>query len=189
MNAHTALLLIDVQQGLLDAAYGQRNNPQAEQQMRALLEHWRHQKWPVFHVQHCSTEPHSPLRPDQPGVAFQPQTAPIDGEPVFQKNVNSAFIGTTLEATLREQNLDCLVVVGLTTDHCVSTSVRMAANRGFRVFLVGDATATFERVGPDGRHYAADTMHAVNLASLHGEFCTVVSTEGVLRSEIESGAK
>lgn len=175
-----ALLIIDVQQGLDNPAYGERNNPQAESQMARLLAAWRQRGWPVVHVRHDSIEPNSPLRPELPGNAIKPEVLPLEGEPLFTKTVNSAFIGTGLETYLRDQGIEQLVVMGLTTDHCVSTSVRMAANLGFAVTLVSDASATFERTAADGTHYSAEQMHGVNLASLDGEFCRVITTEMVL---------
>jgi nicotinamidase-related amidase len=127
-----------------------------------------------------SRDPDSPLRPHLPGNAIKPEALPHDGEPLFQKTVNSAFIGTTLGAYLRHEGIHALVIVGLTTDHCVSTTARMAGNLGFDVVVVEDATATFERTGPDGVRYSADQMHRLALASLHGEFATVQSTDDVL---------
>ena len=175
-----ALLLIDVQQGLDEPRWGARNNPGAEQQIGALVAAWRQAQWPVIHVQHMSQVPGSPLRAEAPGNAFKPEALPLAGEPVFQKTVNSAFIGTTLEAHLRREGIHALVIVGLTTDHCISTTARMAGNLGFDVGVVEDATATFERTGPDGSRYSAEQMHRLALASLHGEFGQVQSAHDVL---------
>lgn len=176
----TALLLIDVQQGLDEPRWGARNNPQAEQRIADLLAAWRAEGRPVIHVQHLSLEPQSPLRAELPGSAFKVEALPHEGEPIFQKHVNSAFIGTDLEAYLRTHGIDSLVIVGITTDHCVSSTARMAGNLGFRVTVVEDATATFERHGPDGQYYTAEVMHGAALASLHGEFARVRRASDVL---------
>ncbi|MEM7255253.1 MAG: cysteine hydrolase family protein [Pseudomonadota bacterium] len=175
-----ALIVIDVQKGLDDPALGDRNNPQAEANMARLLAHWRACGEPLVHIRHNSTEPQSPLRPELPGNAFKDEVMPLAGEVQFSKTVNSAFIGTPLEAHLQTQGISQLVMVGLTTEHCVSTSVRMAANLGFQVTLVSDATAAFEKVGDDGVTYPASLVHAINLASLEREFCEVDTTEAVL---------
>ena len=176
-----ALLVIDVQKGLDDPSWGKRNNPEAESNIALLLSHWRKQKLPVIHIRHCSVAPNSPLRPELPGNAFKEEAQPLPGEKQFSKSVNSAFIGTGLEQYFQQQDISSLVIVGLTTDHCVSTSVRMAANLGFDVTLISDATATFDRQGYDGTRYSADDIHKINLVSLDGEFCTVRSTEEVLQ--------
>jgi nicotinamidase-related amidase len=183
---NAALLLIDIQRGLDDPVWGARNNPDAERNIAALLRAWRARRRPVLHVQHMSQRRDSPLRPDRPGNAIKPEAAPLPGEPVFQKTVNTAFIGTGLEAHLRGARIDTVVVAGLTTDHCVSSTARMAANLGFTTIVVSDATATFERTGPDGSHLGAEEMHRAALASLHGEFATVRRTGDVL-ADLDAG--
>ena len=176
-DASPALLVIDVQQGLDNPRLGPRNNPDAEKRIADLLAAWRAAGRPVIHVQHMSVEPNSLLRPGLPGNTIKKEALPIAGEPLFQKNVNSAFIGTDLEKYLRIENL---VMVGLTTEHCISSSARMAANLGFNVTVVADATATFGRRGFDGTHYSAELVHGVELASLKGEFATVRNSSEVL---------
>lgn len=180
MTNSIALLIIDVQQGMDDPRLGNRNNPDAERHMAQLLKAWREAKRPVLHVQHMSVEPNSPLRPELPGNAIKNEVAPLDGEPVFQKEVNSAFIGTGLEKHLRDNGIDTLVVAGLTTDHCVSATTRMASDLGFSVIVVADATATYERVGPDGLEYDAELIHRVELAALNGEFASVKNSAEIL---------
>lgn len=180
LSANTALIIIDVQQGFDQPVWGKRNNLTAEKNIAALLQTWRDTNRPVIHVQHLSTSPQSPLRPNQPGCQFKPEVAPLEHEPIFQKQVNSSFIGTELESYLRDNHIESLVIVGLTTDHCISTTTRMAANLGFKVFLISDGTATFDRTSYDGNYYTAEAMHETALASLHHEFATVVSTAEVM---------
>lgn len=183
-----ALLLIDIQKGFDEQAYwgGKRNNPEAEHNAAKLLAHWRANQWPVFHVQHSSTNPVSPLRPGQVGHDFKEGFSPLPGETVIQKNVNSAFIGTDLKQLLDAQHLTTLVVAGLTTDHCVSTTTRMAGNFGFNTFLVADASATFPKKGIDSQIFEAELIHQTALASLHGEFATVIDTVTILKQLTET---
>ena len=177
---NAALIVIDVQQGFLDPRWGRRNNPQAERNIAALLAVWRRAGRPLFHVQHGSRSGKGAFFPGTPGHAFKPEALPLEGETVIPKDVNSAFIGTNLEARLRAAGITTVVLCGLTTDHCVSTTARMAGNLGFTTLLVEDACATHERTGPDGSYFSAEQMHATALASLNGEFATVVCTADLL---------
>jgi nicotinamidase-related amidase len=174
-----ALVLVDIQKGFDDIDYwgGQRNNPAAESCAGEILKIWRANQLPVFHIQHCSSNPLSPLHETNAGNAFNELVAPIQGEPVFKKNVNSAFIGTDLQTRLDKAGITTLVIVGLTTDHCISTTVRMAGNLGFETFLVEDATATFNKKGIDGKNYPAELIHETALASLNEEFASVVTSD------------
>jgi nicotinamidase-related amidase len=185
MNAspgHETLIVIDVQKGFDDPFWGRRNNPDAEENIRRLLGAWRDAARTVIHVRHDSRSPVSPLRPGRPGNDLKDAVRPLPGEPVVAKGVNSAFIGTDLEERLRRSGSVAVVLVGLTTNHCVSTTARMAANLGFAVRVVSDATATFDGRSPFGRRIPAEEMHEVGLAELDGEFARVVDTRTAISS-------
>lgn len=179
-DATTALLIIDVQRGLDEPRLGQRSNPEAEGNMARLLAEWRKRNRPIFHVQHMSTEPQSPLRPGLAGNAIKDEVAPLPDEPVIQKRVNSAFIGTDLRQRLRQARSESLVIIGLTADHCVSSTARMAGDLGFRVIVVADATAAHEARSYDGARHSAETVHELALAHLHREFAAILTTDQVL---------
>jgi len=179
-----ALILIDIQTGFDSPFWGARNNPKAEANAARLLEHWRKLGWPLFHVRHLSTSPDSPLKAGQAGVGFKPEVLPRGNEPVIEKSVNSAFIGTDLEAQLRASGITGLVICGLTTPHCVSTTSRMAANLGFGVTLAHDACAAFtsnaDMSWQGGAPLSAEQIHDTAVAHLHGEFVTAKTTDTII---------
>jgi nicotinamidase-related amidase len=176
---HAVLLLIDVQSGFNEPYWGPRNNPDAEQNMARLLAAFRAAGRPVIFIQHISQNPNSPLRAGLPGNEINPIVAPR-GERVFQKTVHSAFINTPLERTLRAAAQDTLVICGISTDHCVSTTARMAGDMGFTAYIVDDACLCHDRTTHEGRTIPAQQVHDAALASLHEEFGTVTTTQAVL---------
>jgi len=182
LNEYPALILIDIQKGFEDVDYwgGERNNPEAEKYASTLLHLWRKHSLPVFHIKHCSSNPNSRLAEGNPGNDFNDLVLPLAGEPIIRKNVNSAFIGTDLKQQLDKLGINKLVIAGLTTDQCVSTSVRMAGNYGFDTYVVYDATATFNKTGFNGEAYSAQTIHDTALASLSGEFATIIKTNELI---------
>jgi len=176
------LLLIDLQRAIDHPGWGERNNPDAETRIRRLLAHWRARGRPVWHVRHDSTHPDSHYRPGQPGHEFKPEACPLDGEPVIPKQTNNAFIGTDLEERLRSAGHDALVVAGVITNNSVEATVRMAGNLGFRTWLVADGCFTFARRDWNGTLRSAEDVHAMSLANLHGEYCTVITSNELLGS-------
>jgi len=171
------LIVIDVQRAFDDPSWGERNNPDAERNVARAIEAWRERGAPLIHVRH---EGEGLFAPGSKSAEFKPEALPLAQEPVLTKDVNSAFIGTDLEERLRADGARNVAIVGLTTDHCVSTTVRMAANLGFETWVLEDATATYERRTPDGELIAAETMHRTALASLHDEFAEVLGTDEAL---------
>ena len=175
--AAPTLIVIDVQRAFDDPSWGERNNPEAERNVARAIEGWRKRGAPLIHVRH---ESEGLFAPGSGGAEFKPEAQPRVEEPVLTKNVNSGFIGTDLEERLRAEGAETVAIVGLTTDHCVSTTVRMAANLGFETWLLEDATATYAREAPGGELIPAETMHRTAIASLHEEFAEILGTDEAL---------
>ena len=186
----TALLLVDVQEGVNDVKYyggpsGKRNNDIAEENMRCLLTEWRRLGKQVAFTRHNSRELNSPLKLS---LETGKQIEGLDiheSDIVVDKDVNSGFIGTSLELELRRSGIDRLVVMGFYTNYCIETTVRMAGNLGFDTYLVHDACAAINTLGHDGTYYEADLVHNMSIASLHGEFCTAISKEVAMKPCVE----
>lgn len=177
----TALLLIDVQQGVdvLDhwgGATGRRNNPNAETNLAALLGAWREHGRSVIFTMHDSQEATSPLKLTLPTGQIKPGLEPRNGEAVIVKSTNGSFFGTDLELRMRRAGIRRIVAAGFFTNMCVETTVRTSGNLGYDTYVCADACATTNRVGPDGRDHDPQLVHDMSIASLHGEFGTAITT-------------
>ena len=169
-------LIIDMQLGMTWPRPEVRNNLQAEANIAHLLGAWRAAGATVVHVRHISRTPGSPFWPGQPGVEFQPALAPRDDEHVVEKNVPDAFTHTGLERWLHGRGHRELVIAGVSTNNSVEATARSAGNLGFRTQVVADACFAFELTDLRGRRHAAEEVHQMALANLHGEYATVIDT-------------
>ena len=172
-----ALIMVDVQKAFDDKKWGERNNLNAEENISKILQLCRKKSWLVIHIQHTSDNPNSVFHPMNDGFAIKEIVEPIEDEVIFTKKVNSSFIGTNLEEYLKENEISTVVITGLTTPHCVSTTTRMSGNLGFNTYLISDATAAFGLKDHNGTYYDAETIHNISLATLHDEFATILTTE------------
>jgi nicotinamidase-related amidase len=172
-----ALIVVDVQNGFGDPVWGERNNPGAEDNIVALIEAWRERGQPVVFVRHDSDEEGgSPFTPGQPGNYLDPI---LTGEPdlLVAKSVNSAFHGEPdLAEWLRGEGIERIAVCGIQTNMCCETTARVAANLGFDMDFVLDATYTFGLPSHDGGTISADELSRVTAANLDPEFGRVTST-------------
>lgn len=196
-SSSSVLLLVDIQQGFNDPTHWgtKRSTPEFEANVAKLLDAFRKANATVLHVCHHSTFPASPLHPSKPGAEFMPYAAPLPTERVFPKTTNSPFVETDLEKVIRSLNPKHLVMGGLMTAHCVSTTMRAASNLRVldhsygctvkedvptgKISLVEDATATFN-VFYNDKEFDAETVHAVHLASMKDEFCDIATTEQIV---------
>lgn len=183
---NAALIAIDMQKAFDDAPWPPRWNSDVDRKGLLLLDRWRSRKLPIFHVRHDSTEPNSTLRPDTPGNALRDGFHPLEGETLIVKTVNAAFIGTDLNDRLRSLGIRTLVAFGISTDMCVSTTVRVGANLGYRMIVVEDACDCFELPGRDGCVIPAKTVHDVHMATLGFEFASVTTTADLLAVEAKA---
>ncbi|MGY9053943.1 MAG: cysteine hydrolase family protein [Rhodobacterales bacterium] len=177
------LICVDLQKGFSDEKYwgGGRNNKDAEVICSVIIKEWRDIGLDIIHIRHSSKDPKSKLHKNNEGFMFNPIATPLVSETVITKSVNSAFIGTNLKELIDSKGRNTLVIIGLTTDHCVSTTARMAGNYGYETYIVSDATATFDKVGADGEHFNSDLIHATALASLNIEFASVLNSQHLLK--------
>lgn len=180
---HNAVLIpIDMQQAFDAAPWPARWNDRLDENGLALLAAWRGSGRPVIHVCHDSAEPNSTLRRENPGNALRPGFEPQTDEPLVRKSVNAAFIGTDLDLRLRRLGVDTVVLFGISTDMCVSTSVRVGANLGYRVFLIEDACDCFDLPDGNGGTIVARDVHRAHVATLRHEFATVLTTADAVAS-------
>ena len=179
IKKNPALLLVDIQKAFLEKDYPGliRNNENAEFICGKILKKWRTLDLPIIHVRHSSTNPESKLYKSRPGFEFNDYVTPLENEMVLTKEVNSAFIGTNLENILIKSHIDTLVIVGMTTNHCISTTVRMSGNLGFDTYLISDSTACYNTKGLNGEIIPCNTIYNSALASLQEEFATVIDSK------------
>ena len=182
---NTALLLVDVQKGENDTNYyggpnGKRNNLHAEENIKTVLQKWRNSDRVIAFTKHNSREKGSPLNLELESGQQIDGLEPNSGDIVVVKDVNSGFVGTSLELDLRRAGIQRLVILGFFTNVCVETTTRMSGNMGFDTYLVHDACASMNVIGHDGTYYEPDLVHNMAVGNLHGEFCTAISTKDAL---------
>ena len=187
--------MIDLQQGLVESSpseWGPRSTPDLIHNVQHLLSTWRSKNWPILHVQHDDifddTNPIAAIHPKT--YAIHPCAAPEKDEPVFVKNVGSPFVASGLRAKVEELGAlggkdvkgekRKIVVIGMDAAQCVSDTTRNGTDLGYKIVVVGDATAAF---GMDdwisGKQLTGEDTHRAAMSMLCG-YATVTTTEKVL---------
>jgi nicotinamidase-related amidase len=177
LNLDRAVLLpVDMQQAFDSAPWPRRWNSEVDANGLALLDAWRSAARPIIHVRHDSVQPGSSLAPGMPGNAFRRGFEPRAAEALVRKSVNSAFIGTDLDLRLKRLGAKHVVVFGISTDMCVSTTVRTGANMGWDMILVPDACDCFDLPDGQGGTILAEDVQCAHVATLAFEFALPMTT-------------
>lgn len=183
IDTNAALIVVDVQDGFDDPAFmAKRNNPLADENIKAIIEHWEKLQRPLVVVQHNSLSEGSVLHPSKPGNSLKQYVKEAIPSLLVTKSVNSAFYGTPdLHAWLQARGIKQVVIIGIQTNMCCETTARMAGNLGYGVIFVPDAMYTFDLAGPDGEVLTADELSRATVINLHGgEFARIASTNDLL---------
>jgi nicotinamidase-related amidase len=138
MRTDTALVVIDVQVGLIEEAY---RGTEVLDSINTLLSKARATGTPIIYVQHDEPQGY-PLEVGTPAWEIHSAIAPQEGELIVHKRASDSFHATSLQRELETRGIKHLVVMGCQTEYCVDTTVRRATTMGYNVTLVGNAHTT-----------------------------------------------
>jgi nicotinamidase-related amidase len=174
----SALLLIDLQNDYFPGGANPLvNSTEAVMNAKLVLQNFRENQLPVFHVQHVAIRPGSTFfLPGTRGAEVHPEVAPVETESVIIKYTPNSFVDTTLLSMLRDTSVKELTICGMMTHMCVDATVRAARDYGFKCSLIADACATRDLQVFD-KIVRADDVHHAFLAALNGFYATVINTK------------
>jgi nicotinamidase-related amidase len=180
-----ALLVIDAQDSFkVGPRWERRNNLDFERNVDRLVRSFRDAGLPVFYVLHTDTDDH--FRPGSPYVKLMDFLSPRPEEPVLTKNTRNCFTSTNLQDLLRERGVRRLAITGIQMEQCCETTTRLAADLGYDVDFVIDATMTFPIPNPEnGDELSTDDIQRRTEFVLRRRFARIVPTD-VLVQEVET---
>lgn len=182
----SALLVIDIQDSFkLGPRWERRNNPDFEKNVDRLLQSWRAAGLPVFFILH--TDPDPGFERDSPLVKVMDFLSPQADEPVILKDTRNAFTSTDLQKRLDAQGVKRVVITGISTEQCCETTTRVAADLGYDVDLVTEATRTFPIALPDGGEMSTDEIVHRTEAVLRNRFARIARVDELVE-EVEKAA-
>jgi len=140
--SQSALLVIDAQDSFkAGPRWNQRNNPDFEKNAAALIEAYRAAGLPVVYFLHTDND--EGFRTDSPFFKLMDFIHVSGDEPVFTKNTRNCFTSTPLGPYLLERGVRRLTIAGIQMEQCCETTARVAADLGYAVDFVTEATMTF----------------------------------------------
>jgi nicotinamidase-related amidase len=172
-----ALLVIDAQDSFkIGARWERRNNLDFERNADRLVQAFRDAGLPVFYFLHTDADEH--FRPGSPSVRLMDFLSPRPEEPVLTKNTRNCFTSTNLQDLLRERGVRRLAITGIQMEQCCETTARLAADLGYDVDFVIDATMTFPIQNPEnGDELSTDDIRRRTEFVLRRRFARIVPTE------------
>ncbi|MFA7090722.1 MAG: cysteine hydrolase family protein [Arcobacteraceae bacterium] len=177
-----ALLIIDIQNDYFQGGKCELVNPkEASLKAKVLLEHFRKNSMPIFHIQHINLRQGATyLLPNTLGVEIDENVKPLEHEIRIEKNFPNSFLETNLEWELEKLHVKELVICGMMSHMCIDSTTRAAFDLGFDCTVAHDACATKDLIFSDKRINAHEVHHAF-MSALGTIFAKVVSVEEILK--------
>ena len=167
-----ALLLVDLQNDYFPGGKMTLDGAdEAVHNARRLLDRFRSEFWPVFHVRHVAMKPDATFfLPGTAGSRIHPNVGPIKGESVITKNYPNAFRDTALLNLLKKIDIQELVICGMMTHMCIDATTRAAKDLGYTCTLIGNACAT-KALEINSQVISSKHVHLSFLAALNSSVC------------------
>ena len=184
----SALLVVDIQDSFkaIPSRWERRSSPRFEENVDRLIRAWREAGLPVIFFLH--TDPDPGFETDSPFFKLMDFLSPAPGEPVLLKNTRNAFTSTNLQEILKEKGVERLVITGISTEQCCETTTRVAADFGYDVDFVTEATMTFPIADPEtGEELSTDEILRRTEYVLRGRFARIATVDGLV-TELQEAA-
>jgi nicotinamidase-related amidase len=171
----TALILIDIQNDYFPGGSMELVNVEhAASKARELLDKFRKESAPIFHVQHIAARPNATFfLPGTRGAEIHNIVKPNAGETVIIKHYPNSFRDTNLQDELKKAGIEKLIICGAMSHMCIDSTTRAAFDLGYECTVVSDACATKD-LSSNGVHVQAEQVHAAYMAGLNGVFAEVL---------------
>ncbi len=173
----TALLVIDVQNEYFDGKWPLPEGSAALERIEQAIDTSQSTGATIVYVQHAVANPdYGIFVPGSHGFALHARLHPRPGDPRIVKHYPGSFSNTELETTLRQRNIETLVISGYMTHMCCDTTAREGFQRDFRILFLSDATATRDGQHPTLGTIAHHELHRTTLITQASMFAQVVPT-------------
>ena len=174
----SALILIDIQNDYFTGGLMPLPGIDAAAANAArILDATRRRQETVIHIRHIAASAEAPFfRSGTECSEINTAVRPLPGERIFEKGRPNSFIGTGLEAALREAGIEHLTLCGAMSQMCVDATARAAVDMGFEVTVIADACAAAD-ITHSGTKVPANMVHAAIMAPLAASYAQVVLTE------------
>ena len=180
----SALLVIDVQESFRGnpGRWSRRAHPEFEARVARLISAYRAAGLPVIFFLHTDPDPH--FEPESPYLRLMDFIVPEAGEPVLLKTTRNCFTSTDLGARLEALGVGRLAITGIQTEQCCETTARLAADLGYDVDFVTEATQSFPirhtDPGMDDELPASEVVRRTEFA-LRKRFARIATVDALVR--------